>query len=146
MNNVLDRALQQNGAWGFWPSFRLSTTQHNGFDVDGHDGLTKGPSFKQDEQSLLLGAQYNLTGAQTAYTLKVGAFGGVGSAQAYFAPVTGVTPTSKTNADTFPVWVGCMPSGLSRIFICSGSRAAMMATLASTKSEMFRLTTRQWVS
>ena len=31
MNSVLDRALEQNGTWGFWPSFRLSTTQHDGF-------------------------------------------------------------------------------------------------------------------
>ena len=86
MNTVLDRALEQNGAWGFWPSFRLSTTQHNGFDVEGHDVLTKGPSFRQDEQSLLLGAQYNLTGAHTAYSLKIGGFGGVGATQAYFDP------------------------------------------------------------
>ncbi len=73
------------------------------------DILKKGPSFRQDEQSLLLGVQYNLTGAEKAYSLKIGGFGGIGGTQAYFDPVPGIPArngpfrtngvTGKTSAD-----------------------------------------------
>ena len=166
MNSVLDRALEQDGTWGFWPSFRLSTTQHDGFQVDhppssrmgnifGPDPsqLTQGPRFRQDEQSLLLGVQYNLTGAEKAYSLKIGAFGALGrprriSIHHRSLPRSSVlTPPAKQALITLPAWVGCTPSELLRIFICLVWRAAMTGPLISIKSEiLFKLTPGQGVS
>ncbi len=135
MDSVLDRALEQNGAWGFWPSFRMSTTRHDGFDVSGPDGSEKGPHFKQDEQSLLLGVQYNLTGTEKAYTLKIGGFGGIGGTQAYFASVPGIPDistnidgTSKTNASNVSGLGGVYALGTFQNFYLLGLASAYDGT------------------